>query len=154
MRGAGHADVLFILQVPGNKADEVPCECLPIKDPLMSEKQDAHEAPDIHPFSRVIAEMLTDWIEGCLNDHIVYPEDGLDDEAYMAQRKYALDDAEYKETDVDVYEKGDSKLNGLPERLSGVLLCGDSKSGKPIGSVSVKMQFSYDLDDTVTIPKK
>ncbi len=30
MRGAGHADVLVVLQVPGNKADAVPCERLPI----------------------------------------------------------------------------------------------------------------------------
>jgi hypothetical protein len=29
MCGAGHADVLVILQVPGNKADAVPCERLP-----------------------------------------------------------------------------------------------------------------------------
>ena len=29
MQGAGHADVLVILQVPGNKADAVPCERLP-----------------------------------------------------------------------------------------------------------------------------
>jgi hypothetical protein len=28
MSGAGHADVLVILQVPGNKADAVPCERL------------------------------------------------------------------------------------------------------------------------------
>ena len=28
MRGAGHADVLSGLQVPGNKADAVPCERL------------------------------------------------------------------------------------------------------------------------------
>ncbi len=26
VQGAGHADVFFILQVPGNKADAVPCE--------------------------------------------------------------------------------------------------------------------------------
>jgi hypothetical protein len=30
MHGAGHADVLVILQVPGNKADAVPCECLQV----------------------------------------------------------------------------------------------------------------------------
>lgn len=118
----------------------------------MSVEQESHEA-DIHPFSRVIAEMLTDWIEGCINDHIVYPEDGLEDEAYMEQRKYALDDIEFEETEVDVYEKGNSKLNGLPERLSGVLTCGESKSGNPIGTVSVKMQFSYKIDDAVTRPK-
>ena len=29
MRGAERADVLFVLQVLGNKADAVPCECLP-----------------------------------------------------------------------------------------------------------------------------
>jgi ribosomal protein S6--L-glutamate ligase len=29
MRGAGHADVLLVLQMPGNKADAVPCERLP-----------------------------------------------------------------------------------------------------------------------------
>jgi hypothetical protein len=28
MRGAGHADVPFVLQMPGNKADAVPCERL------------------------------------------------------------------------------------------------------------------------------
>jgi hypothetical protein len=28
MRGAGHEDVLVVLQVPGNKADAVPCERL------------------------------------------------------------------------------------------------------------------------------
>jgi hypothetical protein len=27
--GAGHADVLLVLQMPGNKADAVPCERLP-----------------------------------------------------------------------------------------------------------------------------
>jgi hypothetical protein len=29
LRGAGHEDVLVVLQVPGNKADAVPCERLP-----------------------------------------------------------------------------------------------------------------------------
>jgi hypothetical protein len=29
MRGAGHADIPFLLQMPGNKADAVPCERLP-----------------------------------------------------------------------------------------------------------------------------
>jgi hypothetical protein len=28
MRGAGHADVPVVLQMPGNKADAVPCERL------------------------------------------------------------------------------------------------------------------------------
>jgi hypothetical protein len=28
MRGAGHEDVLVVLQVPGNKAGAVPCERL------------------------------------------------------------------------------------------------------------------------------
>ena len=28
MRGAGYEDVLLVLQVPGNKADAVPCERL------------------------------------------------------------------------------------------------------------------------------
>jgi hypothetical protein len=28
MRGAGHADVRVVLQMPGNKADAVHCECL------------------------------------------------------------------------------------------------------------------------------
>ena len=108
---------------------------------------------EIHPFSRIIAEVLTDWIEGCLNDHIVYPEDGLDDEQYMAQRKYALDDSEYEETDVAVYDQGRSKLNGLPQRLAGVLTCNESRSGRPIGTVTVKMEFSYKIDDAVATPK-
>jgi hypothetical protein len=30
MRGAGHADVSFVLQMPGNKADAVPCERLQV----------------------------------------------------------------------------------------------------------------------------
>jgi hypothetical protein len=34
MRGAGHADVVVVLQVPGNKADAVPCERLPILNRL------------------------------------------------------------------------------------------------------------------------
>jgi len=28
MRGTGHTDVPEVLQMPGNKADAVPCECL------------------------------------------------------------------------------------------------------------------------------
>ena len=28
MHGTGHADVLVVLQMPGNKADAVPCERL------------------------------------------------------------------------------------------------------------------------------
>ena len=117
----------------------------------MAADQDSHDE-DIHPFSRIIAETLADWIEGCLNDHIIYPEDGLDDDVYLAQRKYVLDEAEFEETDVVVYDKGKSKLNGLPELLSGVLNCIESKSGKNIGTVTVKMQFSYNLDNKVTTP--
>ena len=119
----------------------------------MAADPDTHEE-EIHPFSRIIAEELTDWIEGCLNDHIVYPEDGLDDEVYMAQRKYVLDDMEYEETDVAVHEQGRSKLNGLPERLAGMLTLNESKSGRPIGTVAVKMEFSYNLDKTVTTPTR
>jgi hypothetical protein len=29
MHGTGHADVLVVLEMPGNKADAVPCERLP-----------------------------------------------------------------------------------------------------------------------------
>jgi proline dehydrogenase len=36
MCGAGHADVLVILQVPGNKADAVPCERLPMVNCALS----------------------------------------------------------------------------------------------------------------------
>jgi hypothetical protein len=28
MQGVGHADVLFVVQMPGNEADAVPCERL------------------------------------------------------------------------------------------------------------------------------
>jgi hypothetical protein len=30
MHGTGHADVLVVLQMPGSKADAVPCERLPL----------------------------------------------------------------------------------------------------------------------------
>ncbi|BBO87215.1 hypothetical protein [Desulfosarcina ovata] len=119
----------------------------------MSAAQEPREG-EIHPFSSTIAEMLADWIEGCLNDHIDYPEDGLDEDDYMAQRKYALDEIDFEETDVEVFEKDDSKLNGLPERLAGTLTLNESKSGQPIGSVTVKMEFAYHLDDAVTRPEK
>lgn len=117
----------------------------------MSASEVVHDE-EIHPFSRLIAEELTEWIEGCLNDHIVYPKGGLDDDAYMAQRKYALDEVEFEETDVAVHAKGKNKLDGLPERLAGVLKCHDSRSGKRIGTVTVKLQFDYDLDASVTRP--
>jgi hypothetical protein len=32
MHGTGHADVLVVLQMPGNKADAVPCERLLLRE--------------------------------------------------------------------------------------------------------------------------
>ena len=111
-----------------------------------------HSTDKIHPFSRMMFETLTDWVEGCLNDHIVYPEEGLDEDDYRGQRRYVLDEAEFEETEVSIFDKDENKLNGLPELLAGQIICNESNSGKRLGAVKVRMEIEYDLDDTVTTP--
>lgn len=102
---------------------------------------------DIHRFSESIFEDLTDWIETGLNDHLRYPIRGVE---YLEKRKYALDDAVYREKKVVNYNKENSKLNGFPVLIEGEILCHDNYLKKCIGTVSLKMEFSYNFDEEVT----
>lgn len=118
----------------------------------MAEKENENDM--IHPFSRIMFETLTDWVEGCLNDHIVYPEEGLDEEDYLNQRRYVLDEAEFEETDVSIFENNRNKLSGLPELLAGRIICNESNSGKRIGTIKVRLQIDYALEEDVTAPSE
>jgi hypothetical protein len=51
MRGTGHEDVPVVLQVPGNKADVVPCERLRKKNPFCYSSHQIGKKP-LHPASR------------------------------------------------------------------------------------------------------
>ena len=112
--------------------------------------KDDHPNDKIHPFSRIMFETLTDWVEGCLNDHIVYPEEGLDEDDYLDQRRYVLDEAEFEETEVSIFDKDENKLSGLPELLAGKIVCNESNSGKRIGTIKIRLQIDYALENEVT----
>ncbi|MCB2168146.1 MAG: hypothetical protein KQI78_10810 [Deltaproteobacteria bacterium] len=91
--------------------------------------------------------LILDQVDAFLDDPDNYPVDG---NGKSGHREYDLSNSVFNEKSVAIVEDKNNILYGCPIYSEGEIICKDTFSGKSIGTISIKVEVSYDIDKDVT----
>jgi len=86
-------------------------------------------------------------VESCLNDPKRYP---ITENGKRKHREYDIRDSVIDERIVKTIEDKNNLFFGFPVYSEGEIICKDSDSGENIGTISIKVEISYNLNKDIT----
>jgi hypothetical protein len=98
-------------------------------------------------FVSVLYSIILDQVEARLNDPENYP---INEKGKSNHREYILNNSVWNEKTVKSIEEKNNKLYGYPTISEGEIICKDTDTGENIGTISIKVEISYNLNKEVT----